>query len=628
MSADAERTRDTGPASRVVWPLAVVLAAGVLAYVPGLSAPFIFDDLTSIPQNPHIRQLWPIHDAMSAPPGTTVAGRPIVSLSLAVNYAVVGLDVRGYRVFNLVVHLMSTLLLFGIVRRTLRSCVFGQGQCARADRLALAAAALWMIHPLHTECVTYVVQRTELLVGLFYLLTLHCCVRGCASPRRAWWSTAAVVSCALGMASKEVMVTAPLVVLLYDRTFVSGTLRDALSHHKGLYAGLAATWLILAALVWSGQRAETVGSHHGLSALDYLRTQSNVVLWYLRLSFRPGPLSIAYDDWPVARQWGDCIGAGLVVVALLIATVWVSRRRPAAGFLGAWFFLILAPSSSFVPIATEIAAERRMYLPLAAVAVLVVVGGWQVLERVCKRVLHGRVPAGWIGVGMTLALAAALGHWTAQRNGDYRTARSIWEDTVVKRPRSATAHMNLGNVQFEEGDSDEAVRHYAKALQVKPGFAEAHYNLANALVERDRIDDALRHYAEAIRINPRHADAYNNRGIVLCNLGRIDEGIEQYLEALRIKPDHVGAGTNLFLANVKKGDVLLDASRFDEAAAEYRKVLALDPTHVGAHFSLGIALAMQNKRAEAIGELREALRLDPHHAGARRVLEDLLADRP
>ena len=200
----------------------VLTALAAAAWANSLSAPFIFDDRPAILANPHIRQLWPLSRALTAPPRSILAGRPVASLTLAINYALGELDVRGYHAFNLALHVLSALILLGIVRRTLaRSARL----VSAARPLALVAAAIWLVHPLQTDAVTYVTQRTELLMGLFYLLTLYAAIRA-AEGSRSWpWQTASVVSCALGMASKEVMITAPLMVMLRIDVPAAGRVR-------------------------------------------------------------------------------------------------------------------------------------------------------------------------------------------------------------------------------------------------------------------------------------------------------------------------------------------------------------------------------------------------------------------
>jgi protein O-mannosyl-transferase len=206
----------------------IVILAGVAAYHNSFHGPFIFDDLISIANNPRIRRLWPIWEPLlNVPQPSTVEDRPIVSLTLALNFAVGGLRVWGYHAVNVALHLMCALLLFGIVRRTLHGARLRERYGGQSGWLALAVALTWTVHPLQTESVTYIIQRTELLMGLFLLSTLYCVLRGAGSVRPRAWYAAAVVSCALGMGSKEVMAVSPLLVCLYDWTFLSGSFRRA-----------------------------------------------------------------------------------------------------------------------------------------------------------------------------------------------------------------------------------------------------------------------------------------------------------------------------------------------------------------------------------------------------------------
>ncbi|MFH0983881.1 MAG: hypothetical protein V2A79_20395, partial [Planctomycetota bacterium] len=428
MKATAERSE--GPQRGSKWLPALLVTAGVLVYANSLSGPFIFDDDNSITENPYIRRLWPIWEAMSAPHQATVAGRPVVSLSLALNYAVGGLDVRGYHIFNVAIHILCSFVLFGIVRRTLVGPVLSASYSANAAWLAGAVALIWLVHPLVTESVNYVIQRTELLMALFYLLTLYGALRGWSSARPRGWFVGAVVACALGMGSEEVMVSAPVVVLLYDRLFVSGSFGGALRRHRGLYAGLAGTWIILAALMLPGPRSDSVGFDHDVAALDYLCTQAGVILWYLRLAFWPDALVISYNDWPVVHSFAESAPEILAILALLGGTGWALWRKHGLGFLGVCFFLILAPTSSFVPIVTEVAAERRVYLPLAAVVGATVIGAHAAIcHMVSRRPSQSRSLSAIQG-GLAIAVAGLLGWGTVERNRDYRSATAIWGDAA------------------------------------------------------------------------------------------------------------------------------------------------------------------------------------------------------
>jgi len=278
---------------------ALLILAALAVYRNSFAGPFIFDDALSIQENATIRHLWPIWQPLSPPHDgfITVAGRPIINLSLAVNYAGGGYDVWGYHALNLAVHILAGLALFGIVRRTLLRPRFNGRFDAVADGLAFAVALLWMVHPLQTESVTYIVQRAESIMGLFYLLTLYFFIRGADSARSRWWYVLCVIACALGMASKEVMASAPLMVMLYDRTFVSGSFRETWRRHWKLYVALAGTWVVLGYLMFftanygndlANTRLQWVGRW------AYLLTEPGVILHYLQLSVWPHPLCFDY----------------------------------------------------------------------------------------------------------------------------------------------------------------------------------------------------------------------------------------------------------------------------------------------------------------------------------------------
>jgi tetratricopeptide (TPR) repeat protein len=579
----------------------LIIAAGVWAYHNSFQGPFIFDDVPSIVTNPHIRRLWPLAEAMVVSPNLPVQGRPVECLTLALNYAVDGLNVWGYHAFNVMLHVVSTLVLFGLLRRTFAGGKLRDRFGNAATGLAAAIALIWEVHPLQTESVTYIVQRSELLMGLFLLLTLYCTLRGSLSARACAWYLAAVVSCALGMGSKEVMVSAPVIVLLYDRVFLASSFHELWQRRAGLYVGLATTWLILVVLVARTIHPNTGFGIRGLTPWVYLKTEAGVIVYYLRLCFWPHPLVIDYADWPITLSLKDGLASGVAVLGLLGATVWAFRRQPAVGFLGAWFFLILGPTSSFLPSAGEVAAERRMYLPLAAVVTMVVVGAYGLgKHRLAAWPRLGRLVA-W---GMVGAVALWLAVLTIQRNFDYGSAVRIWEDTVAKRPGNPRAHYNLGVALGPVERIDEAVEQYDQALRINPDYTEAHYNLGVALGQLGKIDEAIEQYKQALRINPDYAEAHDNLGTALRQLGKIDEAIEQYKQALRIMPDFAMAHYNL-------GNALRQAGKIDDAIAHYQQALRIEPDFADAHNNLGTALGRVGRIPEAIGHLQQALRIRP-----------------
>jgi tetratricopeptide (TPR) repeat protein len=617
------------PAWRADWLAlaggAVIAAGAIAVYSRTFSAPLLFDDESGIVDNPTIRHLgtafWP-------PLNTTASGRPVLNFSLAVNYAVNGTAVWSYHVLNLAIHVLAGLTLFGVVRRTL-----ARSAAPAAFLIAFAAALFWTLHPLQTEAVTYTIQRAESLMGLFYLLTLYCFIRGAEGNgrRQRLWSALCVGACLLGMATKEVMVSAPLIVLLYDRTFVAGSFREAWRRRSGLHLALAATWLPLVGLVASTgwDRSGTSGFGVGIAPWAYWLTQFEAVTRYLWLSLWPHPLVLDYGTVWVGHP-ADAAPYAAVVVALAVLVLIALQRWPAAGFLGAWFFAILAPTS-VMPGRIQMIVEHRMYLPLAAV-IVTGVAGLDALRRTMRD--HGRRDTGTAGRGLIslgsaaggrafcgpvvaaaliLSLATGLGLITARRNEDYRSKRAIWGDTAERRPNNERAHFNLANALAKTpGRMNDAIAHYDEALRLKPDYAEAHNNLADALARIPaRLNDAIAQYDEALRLKPDYAQAHNNLGVALEKMpGRMNDAIAHYEEALRVKPDYAEAHNNLGLALSRMG-------RTNDAIAHYEEALRLNPGYAQAHNNLGVALEqIPGRLNDAIAQYEETLRLKPDSAEA------------
>jgi len=571
---------------------ALLLAAAAGVYAGSLRNPFIFDDLPHIRDNADLRQDGAPWRVMFTKSFWT---RPVLGLTLAANYALGGLDVRGYRAVNVAVHLLAALALAGLLRRTLRRIGVGAGSLI-ADGLALATALLWTVHPLQTQSVTYIVQRGEAMMGLFYLLTLYGIVRAAESRRPRWWYAAAVAACALGMGSKQVMITAPLVALLYDRTVLAGSLGEALRRRWGLYAGLAATWLVIlpfAALVaqnWLLAGAAPARSFMAQRPLptpwEYLRTEPGVLVHYLRLAVWPHPLCLDHF-WPVARTAAEILPHAVLVTGLLGAAIWAAWRRPAglpsghpgtaagravadgtpavpggdavaspaprgrrsaAGLAGLVFFIILAPTSSVFPI-EDPAFEHRMYLPLASVAALAVCGTYAAGAWALGRVVPAdalRMRIGWMLASvLTAAAAAALGYLTILRNEDYGSDYLMWSDIAAKRPDNPRAQYTLGNVLWRDGRLHEAIDRYREAIRLDGEHIHAHNNLANVLMGLGRYDEAVAEYRRALAIKPDYAEVWSNLGTCLALAGRRDEAIACFREALRLTPGLPLARNNL-----------------------------------------------------------------------------------
>jgi len=605
--------------------LAVALIIGVVAlvYANSLHGPFILDDLPNIVENDALRSFWPLHHLFAdAPVG--IAGRPIVILSLALNYAVSGEEVWSYHALNVLIHILSALTLLGIVRRTLLATPLRASFGSAATPLGTASALIWAVHPLQTQSVTYIIQRCESLMGLFFLLTFYCAIRGWQSAHPRRWHAAAVAACLAGVGSKEVIAAAPPLVWLYDRMFVHRATRETLARSWGLYAGLVGCLALLAIQVGLAGMGALGLERLSITPLQYALTQPGVVLHYLRLAFWPHPLVLDYE-WPIAQP-AQAIVPGLILLALALGTAWACVRTRPVGFLGAWFFIILAPTSSVIPI-RDLAFEQRMYLPLAAVVALVVAGAYALGRRwTSAAAARAGVPAGVpasvpAGVLAGVLVTGALGYATLDRNRDYRSELSIWSDTVRKRPLNAGAHLNLGAALEAVGRLDEAREHTQRAVRLNPGSAEAKNNLGCLLARQGDPSAAVALLSEAVRLDPEYAAAQYNLGNVLYQAGRMAEAEAHYRRALEIRPTYVDAMRSL-------GRVLRAAGRLTEATECYRQILRLVPQDAETHYALGAALLRAGRLNEALASFRTAVQLDPDWLAPQNAEAWILATHP
>ncbi len=592
--------------SGILLAAVVIVGAGVLAYSNTFSVPFIYDDLGDIVENPAVHGFRDAQKEPLSPGGVNLTSRPVADLTFAANYALDGLNVRGYHVVNLLIHVLGALALFGVVRRTLTSAGLRERFLPHATSLAFVVALLWLVHPLQTESVTYIVHRYESLLGLFFLLTLYAAIRGMESGKPGWF-VASVLLSALGMATKERMVVAPVIVLLYDRAFFSGTFKEALRRRRSFYLGLAATWAVLAVVILRAAHVAG-GFGFGMTVLEYARIQVPAVVHYLQQAFWPHPLVLhcgfSYENGrPILPGAAEVIPCLIILSVLLATTVIAVLRRPQWGIPAAWFFLLLAPTSSVIP-NWEAVEEHHTYLPLAGVIVLAVVGVYLLWRTAVGR---------RVGFAVAILCVAALGAATYARNHDYRSAVSIWEDTVSKRPLSPRARLCLGNALARSGRVPEAIEQYQLALQLNSDYADAHTNLGIALVGSGRAPEAVEHYREALRLNPKLPEAHVGLGVQLFEAGQTQEAVDHFRKAIRLNPNSANARYSLGNALAATGP-----ENIGKAIQLFEEALWLRPDYPEAHMNLGIALISSgpNNVGKAIEHYHEALRLRPDYPEA------------
>jgi Flp pilus assembly protein TadD len=591
------------------WLGALLTAAVIATYANALSAPFVLDDQASVVQNPSIRDLSNLAGVLRTVPDSPVAGRPLVSLSFALNYAAGGLNPRGYRLVNLALHALCALLLLAVTRRAI------------GPALAFVVALLWALHPLNSEVVNYISQRTESMMAAFYLLTLYAAIRalGATHPRR--WHALATVSCVLGALCKESIATAPLVVALYDRLLVFDSWRETFARRGRLYAGLALSWVIVGQSVAAGAREAVAGFSSGVSPWTYLLNQTVMITEYLRLTVWPDRLSVYYG-WPQPLALADVAPYAALVVLLAAATIVAMARVPPLGFLGASFFLTLAPASSIIPVATEVGAERRMYLPLSALMCLVVIGGAAIWRRT-------RAPA-TAPATVVVLVAAALAAATAARNRDYQSPVTLARTVVERRPSAVARHM-LGEALLDDKQTSEAIRHLKEA--VAQGNSRAAYRLGATLYNVGEYEEAIRQLELFIGTwkvpqQPRWLEPADEEIVVAqIAIGRSHLAKQRWAAAagagraaLEISPGHPAA---LLLA----ADAEFGEQRWAASAAHYAEYLRRQPGDVRALINYGITQVGTENLDGAFAAFARAVDIDPGNARARELLALAQADR-
>ncbi|MBU1909285.1 MAG: tetratricopeptide repeat protein [Verrucomicrobia bacterium] len=518
----------------VLFAVLLALAVG-LVYSNALDGPFVLDDKFSIVDNPALRTLWPLTAALNPPPvDVTFCTRPIINLTMCVDYALWGLNPRGYHLAGIAFHLAATLVLFGLLSRIFQRMNLSPPE---ALKWSFLAALLWALHPLATAAVNYPSQRGELGVGLFLFLTLYFLDRA-GGPRlagrlsftssdqimedersrepkfkeRTWpWLLVSVLACLLGMGSKENMIVAPVLAMVYDRVFLSASWKTVFRQRGLFYLALAATAL------WPIHRHMIFSPHVRSQALDaeiwwrYLPTQSWGLNRFIRLIVWPHPLVFDYGR-PLAGGWGEVWMPTLGLLLLIAATGWALLKHPRWGFMGLCFFALLAPASLFL-IPGQPLAEHRMYVPLAFAVVLLVMGARQLLKNMEISAIVA--PAAFALV------ALVFGGLTWHRNQQYRSEVTLLSDTITKWPYSARAYSNRGLARQEQGDRAGALADYDRALELSPDYFSTLLNRANILFDLGEYEAALEDLDRAQALQPESPLLPSLRTLVLERMGGV-----------------------------------------------------------------------------------------------------------
>lgn len=587
-----------------VFFLSVIVLSGAAVYSNSFDVPFQFDDKILVSENPLIKDLNYFVDFAAAkeqPEYGLFRRRTLSFLTFALNWRLHGDEVAGYHAFNVLIHILNALLVYGLVIATFKTPYFRDVQPFRYVRLtAFAAGLLFAIHPVQTEAVTYIMQRFTSLAAFFYLLSfilyIHWRLRG---ERLGYFSPGALPlyflslgAAFLAMNTKENTLTIPFAILLYEFLFFRGSLwkRGAAVFPAFMLLALFPLSLLDTGLPVPGY---SPGIYIRQSAYDldyisppvstreYFFTQPRVMLTYLRLLVLPVNQNLDYD-YPV---FGSpflppvVLSAFFMALLLSLAFYFYHRSGKAVSWLRLsafgifWFFLTISVEASIIPI-PMIIAEYRLYLPSMGLFLAFLSAGRMLVDR------FDRMRAALIAalVAMVMAFSAA----TYARNEIWDSELSLWQDVVEKSPLKARGHYNLCRVYESSGACGSALEHCKKALKLRPDYADAHNNAALALECSGQVQQAIEHYGIALSLKPSNEVFHNNLSIAYAAAGRIDDAIEHCRLALALKPDYTEANFNLGLCCLEKGAL-------DDARRAFENTLKLDPSHQGAKKFLAFA---------------------------------------
>jgi tetratricopeptide (TPR) repeat protein len=576
--------------------------------------PFVFDDTQNIYNNPHIRLTKITFDSIKrAGFESPHSNRPVANISFALNYYFHQYNVFGYHLVNMLIHIAAGILLYFFTKITLET-VDPLTSFNRSQKwIPFFTALVWLVHPIQTQSVTYIVQRMNSLAAMFYVLTLLLYIKF-RLAEKTWEKWAFIGGCIfsgiLAVGSKETAVTLPFFIFLYEWYFFQDLSWTWLKRHLHYFVGVLILLSFFSYLCLGKHPIESILSVYAYREFTLgqrVMTEFRVVIFYISLLLFPHPSRLNLDhDFSLSLSLVNPVGTlfSIVLIAsLFVLAVYLAKRDSLTSFCIFWFLGNLIVESSVIGL--EIIFEHRTYLPSMLMSLLLV-------QLVC-RYMHRR----WLRLAILCAVVIILSIWTYQRNIVWQNNTNLWFDVVSKAPHNYRAHNNLGNALKKQGRTAEAIEHYLQALRINPDYEKAHNNLGNALKKQGRTAEAIEHYLQALRIKPNFEEAHNNLGTALDKQGRTAEAIEHYLQALRINPDYEKAHNNLGLALDKQG-------RTAEAIEHYLQALRINPDCVDVHNNLAIALFRKGNIGGAIAHFRKALQINPNHIYAKNNLKKAL----
>lgn len=575
----------------------------MLVYWPALQGGFVWDDDSMLTANAVVQSPNGLKDIWWSTKLTDYY--PLTWTSLWVEWWLWGMNATGYHLTNLVLHILSTILWWRILKRL---PIPG----------AWLAALMFAVHPVNVESVAWIAERKNTLALFFYTLALWGYLRfeeqvDSISGMGGWgWYGMSVLAYLLSLWSKTSGVMMPAVLLLYA-WWRRGRIERRDLHRSAPFFGLA---LVLGLVtVWFQYYSAQAAGDVATRSLGARLAGAGMAVWfYLWKAIWPTRLAFVYPRWEINASF-PLVYLPVVALVLCFAVFWLWRGgwgRPLLFGLG-YFVVGLLPVLGFLKIYFQrysLVADHWQYFSIMGVIALGVGGGVRFFTT------KGRCRiAGW-GLGTLMVGALCLLTW--RQCGVYRNDETLWRDTLAKNPGSWLAHNNLGIELWDQGRIPEAIAQYKQAIQLDPTFAETYNNLGVALKQTGRIQEAIAQYEQALQLNPDFFEAHCNLGGILMQLGRIPEAVEHYKEAVRLQFDSAEAHYNLAVALKQQGWT-------KDAIGHYEQALRYKPDLAEAHHNLALALWQEGQMSEAIAHWEQALRIKPDYPEAQNGLAWLLA---
>jgi Tfp pilus assembly protein PilF len=525
--------------------------------------------------------------------------QPLTWLSLMLDYKMYGTVAGGYHVTNVLIHLVNTLLLFFIFGR-MTGGLWKSG----------FVAALFAVHPLHVESVAWVMARKDVLSAMFWLLTMGAYAYYADNPslRRYGW---VFVMFALGLMSKPMIVTLPVVLLLLDYWPLRRFRGDAFITGRRLIlekVPLIALSAVISAITIHAQ--DLSGAMAALGNIGLSDRMANAVVsygGYVAKMFSPMNLSCFYP-YPTSFPISIVLLSGVFLGAVCFFSFRYIRKAPYLAMGWLWYLVTLLPVSGIIQVGGQAMADRYTYIPLIGLFIVV---AWGIPDLLKGRLFFRYfIP---IAAGTTILLLVIL---TFKQTGVWKDSRVLFEHAIAVTAGNHVAHNNLGIHLLGHKRFVEAERHFEQVVQLRPGNEKYLTNLGIALSRQKRYGEAMTYYLRAIAINPLFAGSYYNAADACLSSGRESEALEYYRKALSLNPGNAAAENNV-------AAILIRQEKLDEAIIYLRAAIKHHPDYAVARNTLAVILTRKNRINEAIDELNEALRINPQYTEAINNLKKL-----